>query len=126
MIYLDTHAALWLRASQPERFSAKARQVMQENRNHLLISPMVLVELQYLVETKRWLESAQGVLDALSKGARVSLCDLPFSEVAQESLSQSWTRDPFDRLIVSQARVAQAPLISKDRAIREHYAAAVW
>ena len=38
----------------------------------------------------------------------------------------SWTRDPFDRLIVAQASLAGAPLVTKDRMIRKHFAKAAW
>jgi PIN domain nuclease of toxin-antitoxin system len=37
-----------------------------------------------------------------------------------------WTRDPFDRLIVAQALLHDAPLITKDEHIRRHYAGALW
>jgi PIN domain nuclease of toxin-antitoxin system len=43
-----------------------------------------------------------------------------------QALPLSWTRDPFDRLIVAQAAVRDAPLLTKDRAIRRRYRAAVW
>jgi PIN domain nuclease of toxin-antitoxin system len=40
----------------------------------------------------------------------------------------SWTRDPFDRLIVAQARCTRRSiaLITKDRLIRRHFKGAVW
>jgi PIN domain nuclease of toxin-antitoxin system len=41
-------------------------------------------------------------------------------------LDLSWTRDPFDRLVVSQAALADSILITRDRLILEHYPKAVW
>jgi len=41
-------------------------------------------------------------------------------------LEQTWTRDPFDRLIVSQARLADVPLLTRDRTIHTHYPRAIW
>ena len=38
----------------------------------------------------------------------------------------SWTRDPFDRLLVATAELHEAPLITKDRTILENFAGAVW
>lgn len=34
--------------------------------------------------------------------------------------------DPFDRLIVSQASLQEAPLVTKDGDIHEHYRGALW
>lgn len=42
------------------------------------------------------------------------------------ALKESWTRDPFDRLIVANAKAAGAPLITKDERIRKHYRRAIW
>ena len=124
VIYLDTHAAMWLRGGQVEKFSSAARKAIEES--DLLISPMVFLEFQYLFEIGRFTESGQAVFDALSQRAGVSICDLPFSEVAKEAMNHNWTRDPFDRLIVSQARVGRASLVSKDSVIKEHYAKVIW
>ena len=40
--------------------------------------------------------------------------------------SLDWTRDPFDRLIVGQARASRLGLITKDRQIRRHFDGAFW
>ena len=51
LIYLDTHAVVWLYAGETERFSATGRELIE---NHSLqISPIVFLELQYLKEIKR-------------------------------------------------------------------------
>ncbi len=47
-----------------------------------------------------------------------------FERVVETAERQAWMRDPFDRLIVAQASLAAAPLLTKDRTIREHYAKA--
>ena len=39
---------------------------------------------------------------------------------------ETWTRDPFDRVIVAQARLRGAPLLTKDRAIHAGYERAIW
>ncbi len=41
-------------------------------------------------------------------------------------LDYSWTRDPFDRLIVGHAAVDDELLLSKDRKILENYPFARW
>ena len=43
-----------------------------------------------------------------------------------ESVKETWTPDPFDRLIVAQARLLDASLITKDELIHKHYKKAIW
>jgi len=38
----------------------------------------------------------------------------------------SWTRDAFDRLIVAQAALDRAALVTRDRLILKHYPKALW
>ena len=92
----------------------------------LLISPMALLELHYLFEIKRTAQPARVVLQSLQGSIGLEVCDLPFSRVVEHALDADWTRDPFDRLIVSHAAVRQAPLLTKDGHIHEHYPLALW
>jgi PIN domain nuclease of toxin-antitoxin system len=87
---------------------------------------MVALELEYLFKTGRTSEPARSVLQALGRDLGLRLCDLPFPDVAGAALRQSWTRDPFDRIIVAQAAVRRAPLITRDADIRAHYSRALW
>ena len=124
LIYLDTHVTAWLYAGRVELFPGAARARLESS--DLLVSPMVLLELQYLFEVGRSREPATNVVEALREEIGLAVCDRPFARVVQAALDQDWTRDPFDRLIVSQAALGEAPLLTKDRAIHDHYAQAVW
>jgi PIN domain nuclease of toxin-antitoxin system len=124
LIYLDTHVVIWLRAGRIDLLPAPARILLEEN--DLLVSPIVALELQYLFEMERVAEPAEVVLAALTRDLGLGVCESPFSAVARVALGQSWTRDPFDRVIVSQAVLRDAPLLTKDPLIRTHYSRAVW
>ena len=124
MIYLDTHAVVWLYAGESERFSKKAVELIEEN--DLIISPAVLLELQFLKEIKRITADPMLVFQTLEETIGLQTCRLNFSKVIIASLSQSWTRDPFDRLITAQASVRNELLLTKDRVIRRHCATACW
>jgi hypothetical protein len=86
----------------------------------------VSLELQYLYEIRRTAEPARVVLQALASELGLKVCDLPFPHVIEAALDEGWTRDPFDRLVVAQAKVRDAPLVTKDREIHENYPRAVW
>lgn len=124
MIYLDTHVVAWLYAGRPDLLSPVACSLIDEH--DLLISPMVALELQYLFEVKRASKPAAVVIPFLQGEIGLGVCTLPFHKVAAVAIGLSWTRDPFDRLIVAQAALAAAPLVTKDETIREHYSRAVW
>ena len=124
LIYLDTHVVTWLRAGRTDLLPELARRLLEEN--ELLISPFVVLELQYLFEIQRASEPAEVVLAALTRDVGLEVCELPFFEVARMALGQSWTRDPFDRIIVSQAALRNAPLLTRDQVIRDHYSQPVW
>jgi PIN domain nuclease of toxin-antitoxin system len=94
--------------------------------NELLLSPMVMLELQYLLEIRRLTVPPATIVDTLGRAARLRICDLPFAGVARAALGETWTRDPFDRIIVAHARLRELPLLTKDRVIRAHYERAIW
>lgn len=124
LIYLDTHVAAWMYAGRTDLLPDRVQALLEEH--DLLVSPAVILELEYLFEIKRATEPAKTVLAALQREVGLAVCDLPFPAVVETALTQSWTRDPFDRLIVSQAALRESRLITKDRHIRESFPEAVW
>lgn len=124
VIYFDTHAIAWLYAKELSRFTSKGLESLESN--ELLISPMVTLELEYLYETG-WIQVKSRVIcDSLEQSVGLRVCDHSFAAVVRMSLEQRWTRDPFDRIIVAQAKLADAPLLTKDSAIMKHYKKAFW
>lgn len=124
VIHLDTHVVAWLYAGEVERIPAALRARM--NREELVVSPMVILELQYLFEVGKTKQPASTVMEALAREIGLKVSDLPFESVVLNALAADFTRDPFDRLIVSDAALADAPLATKDRALHQHYGRAVW
>lgn len=124
VIDADTHVVAWLYAGRVELIPARARTLIEDG--PVLVSPMVALELEYLFEIGRIRERAQGILQALARDMGLRLCDLPFADVVGAAVRQSWTRDPFDRIIVAQAALRRAPLITRDADIRAHYDRALW
>jgi len=109
LTYLDTHVAAWLFAGRADLLSKNAQRAVREG--DLLVSPAVLLELQYLYETKRTNEPGRRVIDDLRHRLGLRVCDLFFEDVVGRALEQRWTRDPFDRLIVGQATLRGAALV---------------
>ncbi len=122
--YLDTHVVAWMYGGEFEKLSKAAAEEIQ--RSDVVISPMVILELQYLFEIGRAGAPASRVVETLTRTIGLSVCSLPFAKVVESALHQKWGRDPFDRLIVAHASANDAPLITKDEKIRRHYKRAVW
>ena len=123
-LYLDTHAVVWLFAGAFEKFTKEGIARIESSR--LYISPIVLLELQYLYEIKRIRYEKSYIFDALAKSIDLKVCDAPFLDVATKATKHSWTRDPFDRMIVAQTECGEGMLLSKDRNVLRHFKKAVW
>jgi PIN domain nuclease of toxin-antitoxin system len=123
-LMLDTHVAVWLYAGNVERLSNTAKTRLDSD--PLWVSPMVVLELQYLHEIGRLTVGAETVIAELTKVMGIRVCSTPIERVVQAGLSLAWTRDPFDRLIVAQSLVEQMPLLTADELIRRHAPHAIW
>jgi PIN domain nuclease of toxin-antitoxin system len=124
VIYLDTHVVVWLYAGDKAKLTEKGIKLINEN--ELLISPIIQLELQYLLEIKRITQSAVIILKDLSKRIGLKTCQKPFEQIIQESIKQSWTRDPFDRIISAQAAIDKTTLLTKDKIILANYKNSCW
>ena len=123
--YLDTNVVLWLAGRDLDKITPLAQDTLRDS--DLFISPMVPLELQYLYERGKLAASSRQILSKLAREIVVAVCPLPFSLVTDAALEESWTREPFDRLIVAQAKAnGYARLITADRLIRANYPQALW
>lgn len=123
--YLDTHILLWVLDAEFHHLSDKAAQALDDA--DLLVSPVVMLELEYLFEIQRTNWTSRDARFRMERYLNAKVCDLPFPRVAEAALDEKWTRDPFDRLIVAQAKAnGLAPLISADERMRKHYPGVLW
>ncbi|HIP26288.1 MAG TPA: PIN domain-containing protein [Flavobacteriaceae bacterium] len=124
-IYLDTHVVVWLFAGEVNKISNKALDYIEKS--ELLISPMVVLELEFLHEIGRLNYTHDKILTSLEKSIDLKVCSSSFAIVVKESTKLNWTRDPFDRLIVANAQCNDnSILLSRDRKIGDNYEGTVW
>jgi PIN domain nuclease of toxin-antitoxin system len=123
--YLDTDVVVWLAQGSLELISPRAAALI--NAASLLISSMVLVELELRHEKSRIELPTRDIERKILHTNAVQVCNLPFPSIANAALDEKWTRDPFDRLIVANAKAnGFAWLISADELMRKHYPRTVW
>jgi PIN domain nuclease of toxin-antitoxin system len=124
VVHLDTHIVCWLYEGRSELLTAAARNAVEGGR--LFVSPIVDLELQLLREIGRIRRGPETVLPALAREVGLELATADYSKVVTVARALGWTRDPFDRLIVAEATLAGAKLVTKDGLIRRHFSAATW
>ncbi len=114
---LDTHVILWW-FTNPKELSTKAQKIISDKDNKILVSCVSLWEMSIkkgigrLTLPRNLLEVIRNErFDLLSIGPEESLgiCDLPFIHP-----------DPFDRMLVMQAKMQDLILITRDKHIMEY------
>lgn len=116
-LLLDTHILLWA-AGQPDKLSAPARELLLDPGNQLFFSPASLWE----ISIKQGLGRADFSVDArrlwrllLTNGYR-ELAIRSDHAVAVNELPPLH-KDPFDRILLAQARVEGLTLITSDNTL---------
>jgi PIN domain nuclease of toxin-antitoxin system len=124
LTYLDTHVVMWLYDGLVERLSKRAAAAVESGR--LRACGMVELELQHLREVGRIRPSPQEVLRTLEESIGVHRSERALASVAAKACGLTWTRDPFDRMIVAEALLAGARLVTRDELILDNCESAVW
>ena len=124
MLFLDTHAAVFLWEGRVEVFGDPGRHALE--RCALRLSPVVRLELALLREIGRLSVDPDEVVRGLETDCGVVLAEDPIHRVVRHALDLTWVRDPFDRLIVATALLHDARLLTRDRRIQASYPKALW
>lgn len=122
--FLDTHAAIFLWEGRAELFGAGSREIVEQA--VLLVSPMVRLELQFLKEVGKLKVDPDQLLGLLSSDFGVTMTSDPLDALVALAMPLTWTRDPFDRMLVATALLHQIPLVTRDTRIHDHFPGAVW
>ena len=79
-----------------------------------------------MFEIQRITDEANEIVFDLSDRIGLKICDKSFNTIVSSALNFSWTRDPFDRIIVANAIINQNILVTKDQNILKNYEKAIW
>lgn len=123
---LDTHVVLWL-LGKPDRLPSHVVTELADRSRLLLVSAVSALEVA--TKTRLGKLPALGVVEAWShRVADIGAEELAVTaEHALLAGSMPWEhRDPFDRLLVAQAIVESAVLVTRDRALESLPAPRVW
>jgi PIN domain nuclease of toxin-antitoxin system len=116
---------VFLHAGEVSRIPVQAQNQIENT--DLLISPMVLLELEMLYDKGTIKYPSSQILADLTQQIGLSVCQLPFGQVVRSATTIKWTGEPGDLLIVANAMANNnAPLVTKDERIRSGYGNAIW
>jgi len=124
-LFLDTHIVVFLYHKEFEKIKKNGLDLIQNN--HLFISPIVRLELQYLFQKKTIISAEPNeVLKVLNNTMNLEVDLASFDKIIESAIGLNWTRDVFDRIIVAHASYVNSPLLTRDRMIRKNFDLAVW
>lgn len=118
-LLLDTHVLLWWFTDDP-RLQQRQRDLLQDSRNRLLISPVSAFEIATKVRIGK-LPSASVIereLERICIDFDLGELKLSIDHAVLAGRLSVGHRDPFDRLLAAQAIVERVTLVTNDAAFK--------
>jgi PIN domain nuclease of toxin-antitoxin system len=114
-VLVDTQVWLWMR-NAPMRLSARARRILTDERNELLLSAATPWEIaiKVAIGKLRLPCSVEEFVSTRVVATRVTPLPITQLHAIESAGLPPHHRDPFDRVLVAQARLERAPLMSSD------------
>ena len=127
LLLLDTHAYFWWRA-EPARLSPRAHAAIRSRANTVVVSAASIWELSIKAHTKGWEAARMLLLDVEAHIAKQGMRELPISlQHARDAGSLPLVhRDPFDRVLVAQARIERMQLVSNESLFDSYGVSRLW
>lgn len=125
-LLLDTHAFIWWDCD-PGRLSARVLALCQDPANQLWLSVASLWEIQIKSHMgKIKLREPLSTLVEEQQGNGLRLVDVRAAHVLELDSLPMLHKDPFDRIIIAQARVERCRLVTHDATIGGYDVEVVW
>lgn len=121
---VDSHALLWFLLGEP-KLSPTALEVMEDPRAAMYVSTASLWEIAIKKALGRFDPPDDLPERAVDQGFEIMAVE-PAHAWAVRSLPTTDHRDPFDRMLVAQARVETMPIISADARLDQYGIARLW
>ena len=114
-LLLDSHVFIWMHA-EPDRLSKQATTLLADPDNELILSLVVPWEIGIKVARKRITlpEPLDAFFSVRAHRARMTLLPIELRHVLDATQLPRHHDDPFDRMLVAQARVERVSLLSAD------------
>ncbi len=126
-LLLDTHALIWALGDSP-RLGRAAREAIEADENEILVSAASAME----VTTKHGLGKLDDVADLVRDFTGIlTAADYDVLPIALDHAVLAGSlniahRDPFDRLLIAQARLEGIPLVSNEKLFDDFGVERIW
>jgi PIN domain nuclease of toxin-antitoxin system len=126
-LLIDTHALLWWLSDDP-LLSDAARKAMAETSNVLLVSAASAWEIATKVRLGRLPGAAELAADfqGFMRREGFTTLDITADHGIRAGLLPGPHKDPFDRMLISQAQAENVPIVTNQRAFESYGVRRVW
>ena len=112
-LLLDTHALLWWLADE-KQFGQRARDLVEDPANDVLVSMVSLWEIVVKVRVGKLRADVGKIADSVQKEGFI-LLDVAVTHLRTLAELPMHHRDPFDHLLIAQAITEDAGFVTEDR-----------
>jgi PIN domain nuclease of toxin-antitoxin system len=126
-LLLDTHVFIWW-FNEPEKLSPKTSTLLADDNNELLLSVASVWEMQIKVQVGK-LKLAiplSELVESQRQTNGVQVLSVELEHVLALDALPALHKDPFDRLLVAQANVEGALLVSRDPVFSSYPVKLIW
>lgn len=114
---LDTHSLLWT-VFEPDKLSTEAQEIIADQENIICISLISLWEIGIKQNIGR-LDIPKEFFEVVATGG-FEMLSLTVAQIEQYRELPLYHRDPFDRMLIVQAKEQKLILITRDREISKY------
>ena len=120
-LLLDTQCWLWM-AATPERLSRRARRIVEDTDNELLLSAASAWEIaiKHALGKLQLPELPERYVPSRMTALRTLPLAIEHAHALRVATLPSHHRDPFDRLLVAQALVDRLPVMTADTLFKRY------
>jgi len=126
-VLLDTHALLWWLFDDP-RLSERARDVIRSVDTVVLVSSASGWEIGTKHRLGRLPEATEVVhnLPPLLRRSRIEVLPIALEHALAAGMLPGPHRDPFDRMLIAQARLERLPIVTNDPVFARYEVEVLW
>ncbi|MEZ4860448.1 MAG: type II toxin-antitoxin system VapC family toxin [Caldilineaceae bacterium] len=126
-LLLDTHTFIWW-DTEPQKLSTRALMLCRDPQNQLVLSVISVWEMVIKIQLGklRFAKPLPEMIAEQQRANRLTLLSVTLDHVLAVETLPLIHKDPFDRLLIAQARVEAAPIISRDEILSNYPVVIEW
>ncbi|HKQ08234.1 MAG TPA: type II toxin-antitoxin system VapC family toxin [Blastocatellia bacterium] len=126
-LLLDTHTFIWW-ANEPEKLSEKVAAACQDSSNMLILSVVSVWEMQIKMQLGKLKinRPIEELIKTQQQANSMQVLPVKLAHVLSLNNLPAHHKDPFDRLLIAQANIEGATLVSVDPAFSSYNVQLLW